>query len=152
MGHIVHHAIVVTSWNTALLQKAVKRARKIGCTVLGMSAEGTNGYRSMLVCPDGSKSGWSESDEGDERRQEFKDWMQDQAYEDGSNALSWCEIEFGGDDDTASVTGAHWMSGAERRATGPTSDSGNVDHDPASDAAGGTSETSCGVREGVANP
>jgi hypothetical protein len=47
---------------------------------------------------------------------------------------------------------ANAFSGAERRAEGAQPAGSGVDPSKSADAAGGTPETSCGVREGVANP
>jgi hypothetical protein len=53
-----------------------------------------NSTRSFLVAPDGSKEGWEESDKGDQRREEFVEWLRGQAYNDGSNPLAWIELYF----------------------------------------------------------
>lgn len=110
MGYMRHNAIVVTSWNTDAIEAAACRARNIGLTVIGPSSELTNGYRSLLVCPDGSKEGWSDSDQGDERRAELRNWMNAQRYEDGSSSLEWVEIAYGSDDRTAEVEATAWMT------------------------------------------
>ena len=54
-----------------------------------------NGYASFAVLPDGSKEWWEESRKGDEARQAIIDWLERQAYEDGSNKFSWVEVSFG---------------------------------------------------------
>jgi len=114
VGYIRHNAIVVTSWDEALIEAAACRARNIGLTVLGPSAEATNGYRTMLVCPDGSKEGWEESDQGDHERESFRDWMNEQRYEDGSTSLHWAEIAYGSDDADATVEAHAWMTPNEQ--------------------------------------
>ena len=103
MGYIRHNAIVVTSWNDALINAAACRALNIGLTVLGPSEQATNGFRTMLVCPDGSKEGWEESDHGDRMRAAFRAWMNKQRYGDGSTSLHWVEIAYGSDDAEATV-------------------------------------------------
>ena len=110
MGYIRHNAIVVTSWDAALIDAAACRARNIGLMVLGPSAEATNGYRTMLVCPDGSKEGWEESARGDEMRETFFDWMNEQRHECGRTSLEWAEIAYGSDDADATVEAHAWMS------------------------------------------
>ena len=110
MGYMRHNAIVVTSWKTDAIEAAACRARNIGMTVIGPSAELMNGYRTMLVCPDGSKEGWKESDEGDKNRADFRDWMRAQRYEDGSSNLEWVEVAYGSDDRTAEVEATAWMT------------------------------------------
>lgn len=71
MGYMRHNAIVVTSWKEEAIKEAAAMAEKIGLLVIRQSEEAVNGYRSLLVCPDGSKEGWDESDRGDERREGF---------------------------------------------------------------------------------
>lgn len=110
MGYMRHNAIVVTSWNTDVIEAAACRARNIGLTVIGPSAALINGYRTMLVCPDGSKECWEESDQGDRRRADFRDWMNAQRHEDGSSSLEWTEIAYGSDDCTAEVEATAWMT------------------------------------------
>ena len=68
MGYMKHHAIVVTSGSQERINEAAAKARSLGAMVLVQPTEVTNGYFSMLVCPDGSKDGWDESNTGDEQR------------------------------------------------------------------------------------
>lgn len=97
MGFIVHTAIIVTSWDVDLVAAAAIFARYKGLTVIGPSAPLINSYCSMMVCPDGSKKGWKESDLADERRASFVKWLNLQRYEDGSSALEWLEVAYGND-------------------------------------------------------
>lgn len=103
MGYILHNAIVVTSWKSELIIKAASVAEKTGLQVIGPSDEVVNGYRSLLICPDGSKEGWEESNAGNDRREYFKKWMNEQRYKDGSSAIEWVEIAYGSDDKTAVI-------------------------------------------------
>ena len=105
MGYIRHNAIIVTSWNEKAIESAVEKAREIGLQILGPSNQATNGYRSILVCPDGSKEGWEESDQGDQRRAKFRDFLNG----DGSTNLDWVEIAYGSDDQKASIVDHAWM-------------------------------------------
>jgi hypothetical protein len=98
MGLIRHHAIIVTSWQKSKLQEAFETARQLGLTVIGPSEQSINGYQSILICPDGSKEGWPASDMGDELREAFKQWLDQQRYADGSSTLSWCEVAYGNED------------------------------------------------------
>lgn len=108
MGYILHHAIVVTSWNPDALDKAVVAANHFGLQCLGPSQIVVNGYRSLLICPDGHKEGWEGSDEGDTRRKQFREWLRSQAYDDGSTCLAWFEVAYGSDDETAKVQTHAW--------------------------------------------
>jgi len=108
MGYVRHNAIVVTSWSEGLIAEAAEVASAKGLRVLGPSDKATNMYRSMLVCPDGSKEGWEESDANDQRRKEFRQWLRDKAHEDGSTSLEWVEISYGNDDVGAEIIATAW--------------------------------------------
>lgn len=105
MGHVRHHAIVVTSWDERRIREAHKRApnptQPVESTV--------NGYWTFLVAPDGSKSGWGESDTGDEERAKFKAWLREREQEDAG--LEWVEVEYGLDDGAARVSDSRWKRG-----------------------------------------
>lgn len=94
MGWMRHHGIVVTSWSEEKLNAAHAKAVEVfGVGVTDTTEPVVNGYGSFLVAPDGSKEGWSDSDEGDARRDLFIRWLHSQAYEDGSSALDWIEYQ-----------------------------------------------------------
>lgn len=97
MGMIIHHAIVVTSWDKKLLRKAHDKAEKVFVNVSNIVDAYCNGYSSFFVAPDGSKEGWEDSLNGDARRQLFIRWIKSQAYDDGGNSLEYVEIEYGND-------------------------------------------------------
>jgi hypothetical protein len=99
MGYIAHNAIVVTSCGKADIYAAAKKARDLGLTIVGPPVkEAVNGYRSFLICPDGSKEGWDTSNEGDERRSEWKAWLRASNHD-----AEWCEVRYGYDDGAATV-------------------------------------------------
>lgn len=108
MGYIRHNAIVVTSWRSADIEAAANYAASIGLLVIGPSDEVVNGYRTLLVCPDGSKEGWNESNDGDRRRCDFRIWLDKRGHEDGGNPLEWVEVAYGYDDGNASVEFHAW--------------------------------------------
>ena len=97
MGYMRHHAIVVTSWSDELMEKAHAKARKIFPTVSDLMNGSINGYLTFAIPPDGSKEGWGESADGDSRRDSFVAWLKEQAYDDGSSALAWVEVQYGDD-------------------------------------------------------
>jgi hypothetical protein len=99
MGYIRHHAIIVTSWKDDQLTEAHLKARAIfePQQVTSIVASVVNKYESFMVGTDGSKEGWSDSDEGDKRREQFTRWLDSQLYEDGSSSLSWVEVQYGDD-------------------------------------------------------
>lgn len=108
MGHIVHHAIVCTSFDAKVANAARKAAVAIGCSVTPLIKPAVNGEHSFLIGPDGSKSGWGDSETGDEQRDEWIAWAISQRYEDNSSPLAWVEIEYGSDDRTAKVSRHEW--------------------------------------------
>jgi len=91
MGTISHNAILVTDSNETWLQDAAAKARELGCIVLGPSEPGVNTYRTLVICPDGSKEGWGESNAGNERRDAFVKWLQEQR----DGYPSWAEVRYG---------------------------------------------------------
>ena len=104
MGHTLHHTIVVTSWSGPDLFRAARKARLMGCAVIGPSAPQMNGYRTFCIVPDGSKDGWGTSDAGDTRRNQFVDWLNAQRDEDGGTCFDWFEASFGNPDENAEVS------------------------------------------------
>lgn len=114
MSSVIHHAIVVTSWKEPALVELVALAGKLGATVAGPSAEAINGYRTVVVCPDGSKEGWDDSDNGDAHREKIKSWLNTQRHEDGSSWLEWVEVEYGndlyGEGESPSITDDQWRN------------------------------------------
>ena len=112
MGQIVHHAIIVTSCDDKAIEKAHDYAKEIGCAVTDIVDSGTNSYRSFLIAPDGSKSGWLSSQDGDDRRAAFVLWTAAQRHEDDSSPLEWCEIAYGSDDRAAKVERHEWQYAA----------------------------------------
>lgn len=108
MGYIRHNAIIVTSWGEASIHNAAEMAKTMGLQVLGPSEKAINGYRTMIICPDGSKEGWSDSDLFEERRTRFKDWLIGHRYEDNSSSFEWAEIAYGRDSGTAEIIAHEW--------------------------------------------
>ena len=62
-----------------------------------------NGYTTFLIAPDGSKEGWDESNEGDKLRDLFVDYINSQAYEDGSSSLKYAELFYGEDNGKSKI-------------------------------------------------
>jgi hypothetical protein len=108
MGYIKHHAIVVSSWDDKLLARAEAQAIELGCCVSPIVAGTSNGQRSFLIAPDGSKEGWGASDVGDTQREAFARWADEQRYDDGSTSLSWVEVSFSPDDQDAAIVRHAW--------------------------------------------
>jgi hypothetical protein len=115
MGYMVHHAIVVTSWDKRAIEAARAKAVELFSAfslfhgepnlVSAMHKGVVNECYSFLVAPDGSKEGWEESIVGDAAREGFVAWLEAQRHEDGSTSVHYAEVKFGGDktSDPASV-------------------------------------------------
>lgn len=98
MGYMRHHMIVVTSYDQPLINKAHEHATELfgastGVTPIVMSP--INHYYTFFVPTDGSKEGWTDSEDGDARRAEFVTWLHTQRWEDGSTSLKWAEVQYG---------------------------------------------------------
>ncbi len=91
MGTISHNAILVTYGDEVWLQGAAAKARELGCIVLGPSEPGTNAYRTLVICPDGSKERWPTSDQGNAQRDAFVAWLAVQSDE----YPEWVEVRYG---------------------------------------------------------
>jgi len=98
MGIIHHHTVIATvnikeniskvqAWIASLPPE--KRQRFCDRPAI------VNGYHTFILVPDGSKEGWSESDEGDRFRFEFIKFLDSFVYADGSSNVSWVEVGFG---------------------------------------------------------
>ncbi len=94
MGYMVHHTIVVTAYKGDIEKAHEKAVEIFGNQVSNLVASKINGYQSFFVAPDGSKLGWSDSDEGDENRNTFIEWLksQDDFY------IDWVEVQYGDDE------------------------------------------------------
>jgi hypothetical protein len=109
MGYVRHDAIVVTSWRSEAIVEAAAKARECGLEVLGPSGAATNGIRTLLVCPDGSKEGWPESDAFDAKRAAYIEYLNGVRYEDNSACLSWVALAYSSDDADAEITSHTWQ-------------------------------------------
>jgi len=99
MGYMCHHGIVVTGFIEARVKAAHELAAEIFSHVTEITPAAINGYTSFFVPPDGSKEGWPESDEGDEKRKKFIHALNnDEPYfESMCHYLDWAEVQYGDD-------------------------------------------------------
>lgn len=95
MGVIHHHAMIVVSWKKENIMAAHKMAKRLSPYTTDIVTGAANDYMSFAVLPDGSKEGWGESDVGDAARASLKDWIDRQAYDDGSNSIEYAIVSFG---------------------------------------------------------
>jgi hypothetical protein len=110
MGYTRHDAIIVTSYRREAIEEAATKAREYGLEVLGPSTQTINGFRTLLVCPDGSIEGWQESDDFDDRRAKYLEYLNNAQHADGSSWLSWVALAYGNDDRTAEITAHAWQT------------------------------------------
>lgn len=109
MGFMMHHTIVVSSCFADKIATAQGAAAFLfgARNVSSLTAPDMNGFQSFFVAPDGSKEGWSDSDDADAKRRQFTDWLDEQAYEDGSNGLRYVEVSFGADEGPATIVSSN---------------------------------------------
>jgi len=103
MGYIKHHAILVTSYDERIALAHNKAKDIFHGLVSDIVKSRVNGYASFFIAPDGSKEGWEQSYEGDRERDAFIQWINEQAHEDGSNAISYAEVFYGEDNRKSEV-------------------------------------------------
>ena len=109
MGYIKHHTIVVTGWQDEKIKEAHLKAKEVfeknfesepyekpfASRLVSEIIQGlTNGQSSFFIAPDGSREGWATSDNGDNARKEFLDWLLK-----SDNYCDYVEVIFGGDDE-----------------------------------------------------
>lgn len=112
MGYIAHNAIIVTSYDDKTIEQAAQEAVELRMQIVGPSAATLNGYRSLMVCPDGSKEGWESSELGDAQRERFREWLRGRAY------VEWVEVEYGVDPHGAHVVHSRWAEEKSEAAEG----------------------------------
>jgi hypothetical protein len=113
MGYMQHHAIVVTVNNYVeedkdLPTKAAdvheKAVSIFGETMVSNIIKSTvDQDSSFFIGPDGSKEGWEESDEGDEKRSEFVKYLRSLAYDDGSTPYHYAEVQYADDENKSAI-------------------------------------------------
>lgn len=104
MGYMRAHSIVVESFDDKLIREAHKEAKGIfGEACSCITSPQTNVRTAFFIAPDGSKEGWQESKDGDERRREFVDLLESMKHEDGSSSISYIEVMFGDDEGEAEI-------------------------------------------------
>jgi len=103
MGYIKQHTIVVTAYDNGIIKAHEEATRIFGEMCSPIIPSKMNGYKSFFIAPDGSKEGWADSNEGDLKRDEFVNWINSCAYEDGSNSVDFVELFYGEDNGRCSV-------------------------------------------------
>lgn len=95
MGTIHHHAVVATTWSKEVFNGIQDWVDAGGENFFVSDDARTNGYRTLVLTPDGSKEGWDASNIGNILRDAFVARLEEDNYEDGSSPWDWVEVEFG---------------------------------------------------------
>lgn len=107
MGHIRHHAIVVTGMDKEAVATAHHKAKELFAPVTEAFAvdnrtlvseiiiAGANGFSSFFVAPDGSSEGWALSARGDDARTQLLLWLN--SHRESLFYIDWVAIQFGDD-------------------------------------------------------
>jgi hypothetical protein len=102
VSYTIHDAIIVNGHRLADVERAHAKAAAIGLRVTSVVESPINGWASFLICPDGSKGGWAESDLGDRQRAEWIAWARAQWDEiaetfgtKGGAFLTFVHVRFG---------------------------------------------------------
>ena len=97
MGYIRHHSIIVTGFGE-YITKAHNKALEIFNELVSERVKSVcNGYESFFIAPDGSKAGWDDSIEGDEKRKQFMEWLET------ADGVSYCEFYYGDDEGKSKI-------------------------------------------------
>ena len=96
MGYIKHHSIIVTAYKDDVAKVHAKAVEIFGTLVSNIVKSKKNYYESFFIAPDGSKEGWDDSDRGDEAREDFINWADNQTGIDDDDSLSfeWVEVSY----------------------------------------------------------
>lgn len=104
MGTFQHDAIIVTGGDTEIvpvyeMAKSIFDRRRWGKLtpgytnlVTGIARGPSNDQSSFLIAPDGSKEGWENSNDGDDRRDEFVRWLKESPE---AEYVTWVAVSFG---------------------------------------------------------
>lgn len=98
MGIVNHNTVIATTWDKKTFGAALEWCRRNlpEHRYIWQDAEpALNGYRTLVLLPDGSKEGWSESDVGDAQRDTLIAALELDNYDDGSSPWEWVEVGFG---------------------------------------------------------
>ena len=98
MGVINHNAVLAVTWSAEVAVKirgwiAAKQVEDKQLFLEHFAP--MNGYTTFILCPDGSKEGWEESDRGDALRAAFLEHLGTYDNSDHSSPVEWIEVGFG---------------------------------------------------------
>ncbi len=88
MGMFMHHAIIVGQEKMGRIRgKAIEIFGPVGVSEIVSGVR--NHYQSVFIAPDGSKEGWHESNEWNEKRAKMVKWLKE-----NDRGLDWAEVQF----------------------------------------------------------
>lgn len=92
MGIIQHHAVIATSFTSKAVSQVLDAIDKLpeeDRNFFLVHTKAINGYKTVILVPDGSKEGWEASNKGDARRKWFRNLLKEIRH------FSYIEISFG---------------------------------------------------------
>ena len=96
MGIMQHHTVVATTWSEEEFERVQSWCLQQPSEFFAFQSKpAMNHYQAIVLLPDGSKEGWTDSEEGDQRRQQFLAVLREADNDDGSNPWAWVEVTFG---------------------------------------------------------
>lgn len=98
MGTINNNAVIASTEmkdEVERIRKYIDGLKAFEKSLFLFSDEAINGKVTVVMVPDGSKEGWSESDVGDESRAAFIKELEKTNYKDGSSSWQFIEVGFG---------------------------------------------------------
>ena len=113
MGYIKHHTIVVTGQKDEHIEEAREKAVEIfeetfkdemikppyGSNIISpIIGSLSNRQKSFFIAPDGSKEGWQTSNNCNNARTAFLDWL-----DNAENYCDYIEVVFGGDNEHQAI-------------------------------------------------
>lgn len=114
MSNIQHNAIVITSWNEHAIDDAKAHCHSLALFTIGPTPPCVNGFRTLLVPPRGSKSGWEDAEAHDVQREKLRDWLRGYRTENGGAPFEWVEVAYGDTDDERPPRVTHWATDERR--------------------------------------
>lgn len=98
MGVEQYHCVIATTWddkNVDAIQKWVSKQSPEHQSLFSFVPAIVNESYTIILAPDGSKEGWSISNNCDKLRDAFIAMLKSFDYSDGSNPFSYVEVSFG---------------------------------------------------------
>ena len=104
MGYIKQNSIVVSGMKQDISKAHKKAVNLFDHLVSEIINCKRNGRYSFFIAPDASKGGWDISNEGNDSRNKFIDWIEMRSAKEGKgNFVDYAEIYFGEDNGNAGM-------------------------------------------------